>query len=127
MEKFKVGQKVYCIMGGLGIVKEITKQVAPVHVHFDNSTPIARQYYPDGKFYAEHTNPTLLTLEEARAKGYDVPKQRIVKEKTVYINLYKEPYNSYVHKDKASAELSARTNTPLVTAHPVTIKYEVEE
>lgn len=130
MEKFKVGQKVYCIMGGLGTVKEITNQVAPIHVYLDNADPCHRQYFSDGRFYPGHKNPTLLTLEEARAKGYDVPKQKIVKEKTVYINLYPDHtgLGSIVsYSEKLLAEKSANYTDALVVAYPVTIKYEVEE
>lgn len=77
MSKFKVGQKVYCIIRGLGTVVLPTLALnPPVCVQFITGD---RYYREDGKYCDIDLNPTLLTLEEARAKGYDVPKQRVVK------------------------------------------------
>ena len=130
MEKFKVGQKVYCIGGGLSTIDEfLPNEKSPIRITVTHDSGNWNTYTIDGRRSKTDINPLLLTLEEARAKGYDVPKQKIVKEKTLYINLYKEPYSSYLHTNKDSAELSASKNTEdiLVTAYPVTIKYEVEE
>lgn len=128
MEKFKVGQKVYCIIRGLGVVaQDDYNTVLPILVRFSSGTSL---YKKTGKGSESHTNPTLLTLEEARAKGYDVPKQKIVKEKTVYINLYET--DQFAHDNEESAKASRGSGTGycgkiLATAYPVTIKYEVEE
>lgn len=131
MSKFKIGQKVYCINYGLGEVIG-TKGYGPCPVEC-KFTKFTESYTPEGRFVLEAVNPTLLTLEEARAKGYDVPKQKIVKEKTVYINLYSNTETPYVHKSKEEAENGAKSGDgnlskyTVVSAYPVTIKYEVEE
>lgn len=127
MSKFKVGQKVYCITKGLGEVVDTSTQSTDLSIR----VIFCRDYYcwftGTGKFNTNDFNPTLLTLEEARAKGYDVPKQKIVKEKTVYINLYEK--DNYVYSTRSVAEDMARNadRSLLAAAYPVTIKYETEE
>lgn len=134
MSKFKVGQKVYCIRRGLGEVYGKDRYLAGDVVFLikfpekDNC-----EYTFEGKLYHSDLNPTLLTLEEARAKGYDVPKQKIVKEKTVYINLYSNTNVPYAHENIEAAEAGAKNGDGnlskyvLAKAYPVTIKYEIEE
>lgn len=129
MEKFKVGQKVYCIRYGLGevIISADASEEYPIYVLFSGNK--RDSFTTDGKPFGNYLNPTLLTLEEARAKGYDVPKQKIVKEKTVYINLYGDGERSYIHDTEENAKANARIGDSklLATAYPVTIKYKVEE
>lgn len=129
--KFKVEQKVYCIRRGAGKVTCISSDMDDPYVQVD-FVGSRYSYYPDGKYSSHDTNPTLLTLEDARAKGYDVPKQKIVKEKTVYINLYNHGKH-YAHDTEQEAKYGAQrcdgtiSGTVILVAHPVTIKYEVEE
>lgn len=135
MSKFKVGQKVYCILYGVGEVVSTgyppTKHTDPAYtIGFQSSRECGPRYYTEqGQRSKNDTNPTLLTLEEARAKGYDVPKQKIVKEKTVYLNIYGNNERSYVHDTEQDAKYNARTKDAnlLAAAYPVTIKYEIEE
>ena len=109
VSKFKVGQKVYHIMYGMGIVKRRNNNNYPISGYFENSEEC--QYFSEeGKSEKEDINPILLTLEEARAKGYDVPKQKIVKEKVVYINLYGQEERSYVHSTEELAKANARVH-----------------
>lgn len=123
MEKFKVGQKVYCINYGLGEVAEIKNYgPTPVECKFSRFTG---SYNPQGKFITEAENPTLLTLEEARAKGYDVPKQKIVKEENLFLNGYADG-RRYLYPTKQEA-LALGYAEHTIKAVPVTIKYEVEE
>lgn len=122
MSKFKVGQKVYCILRGLGEVVAFHQDIYPVNVAFEKGK--IDYYMKDGRRSGEYVNPVLLTLEEARAKGYDVPKQKIVKEKTLYVNLYRNKcwgtYESEYDAKQMNGDL-------LTQAYPVTIKYEIEE
>lgn len=128
MSKFKVGQKVYCILYGVGAVKEL-RESRSYPVIIETNCGLV-DYTAEGKYNSNAVNPTLLTLEEARAKGYDVPKQKIVKEKTVYINLYENHSISYNEKSIAIFNIvpwSPSSGHLLAKAHPVTIKYEIEE
>lgn len=127
MEKFKVGQRVYCIMYGPGEVYALEHlDDCPVKVRFKS---IRSSYTVEGLFtkYESMVNPILLTLEEARAKGYDVPKQKIVKEKTVYINLYSDGRTFTYDSEYSANAMSTNIPKAIVVAYPVTIKYEVEE
>lgn len=123
MSKFKVGQKVYCIHNGMGTVTYIDVDLDyPVEVDFDKG--VSNTYTADGKRSKCDINPTLLTLEEACAKGYDVPKQKIVKEKTLYVNLYGNKCWGTFETEYDAKQVDGDI---LVQAHPVTIKYEIEE
>lgn len=128
MEKFKVGQKVYCIRRGLGEISLFpvykNKDITCVRVSFPERD--SAEFNLDGTLYDTDVNPTLLTLEEARAKGYAVPKQKIVKEIEVYLNHYKDG-QGYTYASKSFAECAPDLGGRIITAYPVTIKYEVEE
>lgn len=81
-DKFKVGDKVYDIQDGMGIIhKNNDCDGHPHRVWF--SPDFSREYTNQGRRYSTDINPTLLTVAEARAKGYDVPKVKKVKKDTV--------------------------------------------
>lgn len=129
MSKFKVGQKVYSIRHGLGLILQIQyPSMSGTYIRAEFPEIDLQEFCIDGKVYSTDINPTLLTLEEARAKGYDVPKQKTLKEKVVYINYYEEGRNVLgAHHTEQEAKTCADKNAALVIAYPVTIKYEIEE
>ena len=79
--KFSVGDTVYCIMHGLGYVNYShpgrNQQLFVVFETCDDT------YTLEGKRNRKNAHPILLTLEEARAKGYHTPKQK--KSKTISV------------------------------------------
>ena len=81
-EKFNVGDRVYDIQFGIGVVYTHLNGIAhsyPIEVTFELLSGEIRTYTACGRLGAFHANPTLLTLPEARAKGYDVPKEKVKK------------------------------------------------
>lgn len=74
MSKFKAGDKVYDICEGVGVVGTDTDKEYPVSVNFASGT--SATYTSSGLNQVTDVNPTLLTLEEARTKGYEMPKQK---------------------------------------------------
>lgn len=83
MSKFKVGDKVYSIFSGIGHVDVIYDEDESID---DRLVELANGelYTKCGRAFCEDDlNPTLLTLEEARAKGYYVPPEE-PKKKQVY-------------------------------------------
>ena len=90
-EKFNVGDRVYDIQFGIGEVYIRLNGIAhsyPIEVTFKLLSGEIRTYTACGRLGAFHANPTLLTLPEARAKGYDVPKEKIKKTETQYCYVY---------------------------------------
>lgn len=73
MSKFKVGDRVFHVGHGIGVVYGISETKFPIGVSFDSG--FASSFTRDGFYHEPHTIPQLLTLEEAKAKGYDVPEQ----------------------------------------------------
>jgi hypothetical protein len=75
-EKFKVGDRVYDILKGIGTIKRNPDcGVYTWVVIFPLAS--ARTYTEQGFLTEYDVNPALLTLTEARAKGYDVPKEKV--------------------------------------------------
>jgi hypothetical protein len=84
MSKFNVGDKVFHVGYGIGTVTSSYSDFTfGVNVDFDINQ---RQdtFTADGRLYEEHIMPSLLTLQEARDKGYDVPKEKVKKWRWVY-------------------------------------------
>ena len=81
-EKFKVGDRVYDILRGVGKVIAINSETAQecyfVEVLFE-LRQYSGTYSQKGFWDNSYLNPTLFTLAEARAKGYDVPKEMVKK------------------------------------------------
>jgi hypothetical protein len=93
MTEFKVGDKVVDILtGNVGVVhqSESTFQfkviVQELDVYFMEK---------DGRYSATHKYPRFISLADAKAKGYDVPKQTVKKKITVGV-MY-SPSNGQVY------------------------------
>ena len=81
--EFKVGDKVFDILtGNVGVVHqsestfEFKVIVQELDVYFMRK---------DGTYSATHKYPRFISLESARAKGYDVPVQKVKKSRTFYL------------------------------------------
>ena len=77
MSKFKTDDKVFDPRYGVGVVtSEEHSREYPIRVEFNNGDGISSVTYMKwGRQFPSHKNPMLLTLPEAREKGYDVPKE----------------------------------------------------
>lgn len=127
MIKFNLGDTVYCIQNGLGKVVSPdgtlrSRGLGHVYVQFKSYT---RVYYDDGKATFNSVNPILLTLEEARAKGYDIPKTKVKKTVNYYLNISSTGHHE-IYSKKDEALIRARRNS-LVTGVELTGEYEIEE
>lgn len=110
MGKFNVGDKVYHIRSGMGKIIEVgINGTYPVIVDVDAT---CMSFTVDGKYHNGDLNPTLLTLDEARAKGYDVPEEPKPKVK-MYLYAFKKSVGSswYVSSNlyKDDAEFKGTT------------------
>ena len=93
--KVEVGQKVYSILHGLGVIAEVYAYPAKVGLVSVQFKDIQCDYWTSGKWNARDANPTLLTLEEARAKGYDVPTQRVTKTLDRWVAVFSNSDGTY--------------------------------
>lgn len=80
--KFKVGDRVYDIRRGVGVVHNLATldDTYTVVVEFTQVTRETDYYTMEGRASEHDLNPMLLTLSEARGMGYDVPKLKVKKE-----------------------------------------------
>lgn len=120
MSKFKVGDRVYGILEGEGrVTSERGCELYPIVVLF--ATGKGDKFTPEGKSIVTFLNPDLLTIEEARAKGYNVPKQKI--KKTTWLNVYRDYFSAHVSKGNADTY----ANPGRLDCVEVTFEHEVEE
>lgn len=128
VSKFKVGDKVFHVGHGLGEVIAVDSGVAePIWVLFGEPDTVCRvkeRFTLDGRYQTSHSVPSLLTLGEARAKGYDVPKQRVKKKITRWVNVYRY-YESDAFSTKEAADHLATPDR--ITCVELTGEYFVEE
>jgi hypothetical protein len=73
MSTFKVGDRVYHVVEGLGTVVAVSADGFTVQLE---SRPRSGSYYSDGRYSRNDVNPSVITLEEAHAKGYGVPRPK---------------------------------------------------
>jgi hypothetical protein len=130
-EKFKVGDKVYDIQFGFGWVDEYRGTdtcLYPIEVSFPLLTGDVRTYTPCGRLGKIHANPTLLTLAEARSKGYDVLKEKVKKAQVKYYLVFASgEFGSDRFMSKTAAEFAARLSYDQVTGvGKVTYEWEEE-
>jgi hypothetical protein len=120
--KFKLGDKFYSILYGLGNVVEINLESQ--HPILVKCGDLYSSYTLEGKSLINNVNPTLLTLDEARAKGYDVPKQKVTKTLETWANLY---LGGTVRCHPSKEEADSMRNSQRVACIKLTGTYEVEE
>jgi hypothetical protein len=127
-EKFKDGNKVYDIRYGIGTVINYIEieTVYPFGVKFLDRP--AQIYLPCGRFQLSDANPTLLTLAEARARGYDVPKEKVKKSQVKYNLVFASgEFGCDRFMSKTAAEFAARLSYNQVTGvGKVTYEWEEE-
>jgi hypothetical protein len=128
MGKFNVGDRVYHPRHGIGSVLSNQGIPYPIKVVFDDSGLI-EHYERDGRKREYDVNPILLTIEESRAKGYDVPKvtRKVTKTVSRWANVYGSAglaNCSYETREEADANATGDARTACVE---LTGTYEVEE
>jgi hypothetical protein len=86
MSKFQVGDRVFHVGWGVGMVFQVddsqphSDRALSVGFFAPNSgKPCTVFFTLDGRFFLFHTIPQILTLEEARVKGYEIPKVKVKK------------------------------------------------
>lgn len=126
MSKFRVGDKVFHVGYGMGKVLSID----PTIFNGDDALVVFLDdlYQPltftlDGRRSMTHKVPQLLTLEEARAKGYDVPKQKVKKARTGWVNVYPQVTGG-MYMSKEQADVNASGNR--IDCVQITFEYEVD-
>jgi hypothetical protein len=121
MCKFNVGDIAYSIREGVVTICRSTEGPPyPIAANDEN-------YTEDGKWYPTDLNPTLLTLDEARAKGYDVPKvkKKVTKEIKRWANVYADfsACNDYYTREDADFHVNRKMRIACVE---LTGTYEIE-
>lgn len=127
MSRFKVGDRVFHVGSGNGRVARINPSVGalyPVEVHFDDSNLKWMLFTMDGKYDINHIVPQLLTVQDAREKGYDVPKQKVTK--TIETTVYVDKTTGTRVSTNASSWVLGRRMSDIVTVK-MTGTYETEE
>ena len=122
--KFKEGQVAYCIHSGVvTVVRGESWEAYPIKAVSSNNKDTYTFYTEEGKIYTGAVNPTLLTLKEARAKGYDVPKQKVKIKRWVVLKGEECPPSTFV------IESYAREYAEFIGGSVVELtgEYEVEE
>ena len=84
MSKFNVGDRVFHVGYGLGVVSSLDYGTYPLCVRFDSVGVEVIGFSMEGKYSTRHLIPSLLTLDEAKAKGYDVPKEKVKRWRWAY-------------------------------------------
>ena len=128
-KKFNVGDKVYDILRGVGKVTEIdsetTAECGVVEVTF-KLKKLPETYSQKGFWDDFHINPSLLTISEARAKGYDVPRERVKKSEIKYGIMTQDGLNSSIFSTKAEAQKYALTCWWVKGISTITTEWEEE-
>lgn len=124
MSKFQVGDRVFHIGLGAGKVTEIDPTIVhgedAVDVRFDADPNLVFDFALDGRYCREHTIPQLYTAEEARKMGFDVPKEKIKKSKTLWLYHSTSSGSTYVCEESEPSQIG-------FLEKKVTFEWEVEE
>ena len=115
MSKFKVGDRVFDLRCGVGVVESVKDHHDyPVKVLFKSKDVENESYTHCGKSLSTHKNPLLLTLTEAREKGYDVPKESLNFQIKVIWDVYSTgptpvPINQNEHLPRVNKKMGTLT------------------
>ena len=126
-EKFNVGDKVYDIRLGVGIITTVRdkERVYPLDVEFIGEG--SHLFTACGRFSATNINPTLFTISAARARGYDVPKEKVKKTETQYCLVFNNgTISGQRFKSRASAEEHTREYDTTVAIAECVFTWEEE-
>jgi hypothetical protein len=122
MSKFKVGDLVFCLMCGWGIINryDLTSGF-PLVVEFEYITQMFTIY---GKNHSKEKHPILFTREEAAVKfpEYPEPKRKVKKTLERWISIYP---NDVTYTDKEKPKENAHNRTGLLHCERIEIQYEV--
>lgn len=81
----KVGDKVFDILGGEILTVNGSAENASYFMLYTLDNMMYSSMCVDGKYAGSDKYPRFIGLEEARVKGYDVPKQKVKKSRTFYL------------------------------------------
>lgn len=120
-DKYKVGDQVFDLRCGFGKIVDYSDLDNFCIVEYNRNLVI--DYCSNGYMDSEDFAPSLLTLSEAKALGYEPPKKKV--KKTMYANVYLEDnyYLSGFYKTKELAEKASSFD--LISIAEVT--FEVDE
>lgn len=118
VSKFKVGDTVYSIRYGTGVVEVVLGDAYPIHKIFVQFQSGLESFTEDGKEYKNDVNPTLMTLEQAWAKAYDVPKEK---------RKMSRAFNAYFDPVSGRFTLEDRSDIPRYTWLVKEVTFEWEE
>ena len=120
-EKFKVGDRVYDIL--YGEVHELQY----IEDGYEAFKVGLIRVLKDGKTDVKHKYPRFISLEQARAKGYDVPKEKIKKTQTQYCLVFRNGVISGQRfKSRASAEEHTREYDMVIAIAECVFTWEEE-
>ena len=126
-EKFNVGDRVYDICRGIGVVTSVEaegpKDEYPLEVFIGGRH---RFYTAEGKYDTSYANPALLTVPEARVKGYGVPREKVKKSEIRYGVMTQDGLNSSIFSTKAEAQKYALTCWWVKGISTITTEWEEE-
>ena len=123
-EKFNVGDRVYDICRGIGVVTSVEPEDPyPLEVIIGGRR---RFYTAEGKYDTSHTGPVLLTVPEARVKGYGVPREKVKKSEIRYGVMTQDGLNSSIFSTKAEAQKYALTCWWVKGISTITTEWEEE-
>lgn len=112
--KYKIGDQVLHLQYGWGKVVNINTSDYPLEVKHDDISPYSLQFYLlSGRQDISCLYPTLLTVSEAKALGYEPPKKKV--KKTMYANVYQDVSRKVIENN-----LYATKQEALNRVHPST-------
>lgn len=119
--KFMIGDRAFYIPYGVVTINNVADYgVFPICVKW-----LAYNIYfmADGKFRTDDENPLLLTLEEARAHNYDIPKQLVKKYQWMYC--FKDSQQFGITSERYSSVREAIDQH--ISSHKITFLYPLQE
>jgi hypothetical protein len=121
MGKFNVGDNAFSLRNGVVVISGIEEMAIYSISTSDGKFTLEGRYHPLDLY------PTLLTLDEARAKGYEVPKvkKKVTKEVKKWVNVYAEftICNDYYSREDADQQADHKRRIACVE---LTGTYEIE-
>lgn len=131
-DKAQVGDKVYSLLHGYGVITEVSSPSRLITVDF-NGNASNRKYYLDGKYQVNDYEPTLF-WNRPLTPDDPAPKRKVKKTLVRYCNLYKaggEVYASVAYSTQKLAHQAWQGVGPftivILKEQPITFEYEEEE
>lgn len=128
-ENAKVGDKVFCLLDGDGIITRINNDMVnyPITVEFKSKKSV-NSFTIDGKCDLNSVHPTLY-YGEPDIIAPERPKKLIDKTIIMYCNVYRgNNIKQLSHRKEDTIRMANKAiDKPIFTGAEVTIKYQIEE